>query len=91
MPKEDLLIVLLNLIKAIQKLERLTIIQKQKRPKKIFNELRNNFLKEEIKRIRRKFYVKESTDKYLKKLEEKDREKKIKNVIPRCYKRLKSF
>ena len=30
--------------------------------KKRFNELRNNFLKEEIKKIRRKFYFAESID-----------------------------
>ena len=40
--------------------------------KKIFNELRNNFSKEEIKKIRRKFYFKESIDEYLKELEQKD-------------------
>ena len=40
--------------------------------KKIFNELRNNFSKEEIKKIRRKFRFRESIDKYLKELEQKD-------------------
>ena len=40
--------------------------------KKRFNELRNNFLKEEIKKIRRKFYFAESIDEYLKELEQKD-------------------
>ena len=40
--------------------------------KKIFNELRNNFSKEEIKKIRRKFHFKESIDEYLKELEQKD-------------------
>ena len=39
--------------------------------KKIFNELRNNFSKGEIKKIRRKFYLKESIDKYLKELKKK--------------------
>ena len=40
--------------------------------KKIFNELRNNFSKEEIKKIRRKFHFKESIDECLKELEQKD-------------------
>ena len=40
--------------------------------KKLFNELRNNFSKEEIKKIRRKFHFKESIDEYLKELEQKD-------------------
>ena len=39
--------------------------------KKFFNELINNFSKEEIKKIRRKFYLKESIDEYLKELEKK--------------------
>ena len=41
--------------------------------KKLFNEFRNNFSKEEIKKIRTKFRFKESIDKYLKELEQKDR------------------
>ena len=60
----------------------------------LFNELINNFTKEEIKKIRRKFYVKEIINEYLKELEEKDsltkQEKKIKSVMPRNCKRLKS-
>ena len=40
--------------------------------KKIFNELRNNFSKEKIKKIRRKFSFREDIDKYLKELEKKD-------------------
>ena len=40
--------------------------------KKLFNELRNNFSKEKIKKIRRKFHFKESIDEYLKELEQKD-------------------
>ena len=60
----------------------------------LFNELINNFTKEEIKKIRRKFYVKEIINEYLKELEEKDsltkQEKTIKSVMPRNCKRLKS-
>ena len=40
--------------------------------KKNFNELRNNFSKREIKKIRIKFSFRESIDKYLKELEQKD-------------------
>ena len=40
--------------------------------KKILNKLRNNFSKEEIKKIRRKFYFTEIVSEYLKELEEKD-------------------
>ena len=40
--------------------------------KKLFNELRNDFSKEEIKKIRWKFCFKESIDEYLKELEQKD-------------------
>ena len=36
--------------------------------KKIFNKLKNNFSKEEIKKIRRKFYFRESIIEYLKEL-----------------------
>ena len=46
-------------------------MQKEKRLKKIVNALRNNFSKEKIKRIRRKFCKKEEIDKYLKELEKK--------------------
>ena len=50
--------------------------------------------KEEIKKIRRKFYFK-GIEEYLKELEQKDsqtkQEKKRKNVIPRNCKRLKSI
>ena len=55
--------------------------------KKLFNEFRNNFSKEEIKKIRTKFRFKESNDKYLKELEQKGRlteqekREKKKNVI----------
>ena len=40
--------------------------------KKLFKELRNNFSKEEIEKIRRKFRYREVIDKYLKELEQKD-------------------
>ena len=96
MPKEDLLIALLKSNQSH------TELRKSKgnnteiaETKKIFNELRNNFSKEEIKKIRRKFCLKEYFKEYLKKLEQKDsltkREKKRESIIARHYKGLKSF
>ena len=73
MSKEDLLIVLLKSNQNHTELhsrseDNNTEIEETK---KIFNELRNNFSKEEIKKIRRKFRFKESIDKYLKNLDKK--------------------
>ena len=87
MLKEDLLIALLKSNQSHTELRRSEDNNAEiGETKKIFNELRNNFSKEEIKKIRRKFYVKESIDEYLKELKEKDsltkKEKKIKSVIP---------
>ena len=48
------------------------VIQKLKRLKKFFNELRNNLSKENIKKITRKFRYREGIDEYLKKIEKKD-------------------
>ena len=71
--KEDLLIALLKSNKSHTKLRKSKDNNTEiGETKKIFNELRNNFSKEEIKKIRRKFYVKESIDEYLKEPEEKD-------------------
>ena len=72
MLKEDLLIALLKSNQSHTELRKSednnTEIGKTK---KIFNEVRNNFSKEEIKKIRRKFCFKEGADEYLKKLEKK--------------------
>ena len=72
MSKEDLLIALLESNQSHKELgkseDNNTEIGKTK---KIFNEFRNNFSKEEIKKIRRKFRFKEGADEYLKKLEKK--------------------
>ena len=46
-------------------------MQKQKRLKKKFNELRNNFSKEKIEEIRKKFHEREKTVRRLKGLENK--------------------
>ena len=84
MSKEDLLIAFLKSNQSHTELQRSednnnTEIEQTK---KIFDELRNNFSKEDIKKISRKFYLKESIDKYLKELEKKDnltkQEKKVK-------------
>ena len=62
----------------------------------MFNELRNHFSKEEIKKIRRKFHYIEEIGEYLKELEQKDsltkqEKQEKKNITLRDYKRLKSF
>ena len=70
-------------------------MQKQKRLKKIFNELRNRFSKEKIKRIRRKFCDKEEIDKYLKKLEKinslMEQEKHEKRHYTKKFKKVEKF
>ena len=96
MSKEDLLIALLKsnkIRKELWKNEDNNVEIGE--TKKIFNELRNNFLKEEIKKIRRKFYLKESIDKYLKELEKKynltKQEKKEKKRYPMTLKKLEEY
>ena len=49
------------------------VIKEIKETTKIFNELRNNFSREEIKDIRGKLYKKESVYKHFKKTEQKER------------------
>ena len=72
MSKEDLLIALLKSNKSHTELWKSEYNNVEIREtKKLFNELRNNFSKEEIRKIRRKFYLVESVDKYLKELEKK--------------------
>ena len=66
MSKEDLVIALLKSNQSHTEIRKINNNTEIRETKKIFNELRNNFLKEEIKRIRRKCYVKESIDKHLK-------------------------
>ena len=71
--KEDLLIALLKSNQSHTELRKSEDNNTEiGETKKIFNELRNNFSKEEIKKIRRKFHFKESIDEYLKELEQKD-------------------
>ena len=72
MSKEDLLIALLKSNKSHTELRKSQYNNEERgETKKLFNELRNNFSKEEIKKIRRKFYLVESVDKYFKELEKK--------------------
>ena len=49
------------------------VIKEIKETRKIFNELRNNFSREEIKDVRGKLYKKESVYKHLKEIEQKKR------------------
>ena len=59
MSKEDLLIALLKSNQSHTELPKCKDNNMEiEETKKIFNELRNNFSKEEIKKIRRKFYLK---------------------------------
>ena len=72
--KKDLLIALLKSNQSPTELRRgmdnsNTEIEETK---KIFNELRNNFSKKEIEKIKIKFHNTEKIDKYLKELEQKD-------------------
>ena len=73
MSKEDLLIALLKSNQSHTELRRSEDNNTEiGETKKLFNELRNNFSKEEIMKIRRNFRFKESIDEYLKELEKKD-------------------
>ena len=73
MSREDLLIALLKSNQSHAELCRSKDNNAEiKETKKNFNELRNNFSKEEIRKIRRKFRFRESIDEYLKELEQKD-------------------
>ena len=72
MSREDLLIALLKSNQSHAELRRSEDNNAEIKETEKINELTNNFSKEEIKKIRRKFRFRESTDKYLKELEEKD-------------------
>ena len=73
MSKEDLLIALLKSNQSHAELRKSEDNNVEiGETKKLFNELRNNFSKQEINKIRRKFRLKESIEKYLKELEQKD-------------------
>ena len=61
--------------------------------KKLFNNLRNNFSREEIKKRREKFYKKERVYNHLKEIEQKDglttKEKRVLKNIIKYFKKLK--
>ena len=61
--------------------------------KKLFNNLRNNFSREEIKKHREKFHKKERVYNYLKEIEQKDglttKEKRMLKNIEKYFKKLK--
>ena len=71
------------------------VIKEIKETKKIFNELKNNFLREEIKNIREKFHKKESVYKYLKEIEQKysltKKEKKVSESIEEYLKKIEEI
>ena len=73
MSRENLLIALLKSKQSHAELRRGKDSNTEiEETKKMFNELRSNLSKEEIKKIRRKFRFRECIDKYLKELEKKD-------------------
>ena len=69
------------------------VIKEIKETRKIFNELRNNFSREEIKDVRGKLYKKESVYKHLKEIEQKKRliekKKKVLERIEEYFQKLK--
>ena len=69
------------------------VIKEIKETEKIFNELRNNFSREQINNTREKFHKKESVYKYLKEIEQKNsltkKEKKVLESIEEYFKKLK--
>ena len=72
MSREELLISLLKSKQSIAELRKSKDNNAEiEETKKFFNELRNRFLKEKIKRIRKKFHSREGIGEYLKKLEKK--------------------
>ena len=94
MSKEDLLDLLIDLLKSNPSHAELLKIDDSNTEiegaKKLFNNLRNNFLKEEIKKHRKKFYEKERVYNYLKgKYSLTKREKAVLKNIERYFKKLK--
>ena len=86
MSKEDLLIALLKSNQSHVELRRSEGNNAEiKEIKRIFNKFRNNFSKEEIKKIRTKFYFREAINEYLEELEEKDSFTMEKKREKKCY------
>ena len=96
MLKEDLLIALLKSNQSHTELRKSKDNNMEvEETKKIFNELRNNFSKEEIKKIRRKFDLKEGIEKYLEEIEQKNtltkQEKKDKKLYIKALKNVEEY
>ena len=94
MSKEDLLIALLKSSKShTERLKADVSNTEIGETKKLFNKLRNNFSREEIRKHREKFYKKETVYKYLKEIEQKDsltkKQKKVLENIGKYFKKLK--
>ena len=84
--KEDLLIALLKSNQDHTELRRSEDNNTEiGETKKLFNKLRNNFSKKEIKKIRRKICFRKSIDKYLKELEQKDSLTEQEKQKKKCY------
>ena len=94
MSKEDLLIALLKSDQSYTELLKIDNSNTEiGETKKLFHDLRNNFLREEIKKHREKFHKKERVYNHLKEIEQKDslitkEKRELKNII-KYFKKLK--
>ena len=94
MSKEDLLIALLKSNQSYTELLKIDNSNTEiGETKKLFNNLRNNFSREEIKKLKEKFHKKERVYNYLKEIKQKDglttKEKRILKNIEKYFKKLK--
>ena len=94
MPREDLLIALLKSNQSHTELFKTDNSNTEiGETKKLFNNLRNNFSRDEIKKLREKFHKKERVYNHLKDTEQKDglitKEKRMLKNIEKYFKKLK--
>ena len=94
MPREDLLIALLKSNHSHTELLKINDNNTEiGETKKLFNNLRSNFSREEINTLQEKFYRKEWVYNHLKEIEQKDglttKEKRVLKNIERYFKKLK--
>ena len=94
MPKKDLLIAFLKSNQSYTELLKTDDSNREiGETKKLFNNLRNNFSREEIKKLKEKFHKKERVYNYLKEIKQKDglttKEKRILKNIEKYFKKLK--
>ena len=94
MPREDLLIALLKSNPSHTELLKIDDSNTEiGETKKLFNNLRNNFSREEIKKHRDKFHEMEQFYNYLKEIEQKDglttKERRVLKNIEKYFKKLK--